>query len=130
MFKQEKYMRILREFFVALCEFRTSNHPLDVKSKRYTRPTTPRFIRKCIHWNLNEAGNEYHFLRVRPFFKDMRIKYLPLKYRDRVNFIKLFDLLSCKDKQVMLNVSKYIKESLNYIWPSKSLSLHWINCIV
>ena len=89
------------ELVIALCKFRTSNHPLEVESKRYTRPLIPKFMRKCTHCNLNESGNEYHFLLVCHFFNDLRTKYIPLKYTNRVNFIKVLDLLSSKDKQVI-----------------------------
>ena len=100
------------ELVITFYKLRTSNHPLEVESKRYIRPLIPRFMRKCTHCNLNETGNEYHFLLVCPLFNDLRTKYIPLKYRNRVNSIKVLDLLSSKDKQVMLNLSKYIKESL------------------
>ena len=43
-------------------KLRISSHHLDVETGRYTRPITPRHLRICKNCNLEEIGDEFHFL--------------------------------------------------------------------
>ena len=97
---------------IAMCKFRTSNHPLEIERRRYERLIVPRFMRKCTLFNLNETGNEYHFLLICPFFSELRNRFIPAKYLRRINFVHVLDLISSKDNNTMLNLAKYIKEAL------------------
>ena len=86
-FEREKYLRTLPiTLAITLCKFRTSNHPLEVEKLRYVRPIIPRRLRKCTMCNLNETGNEYHFLFICPRFEELRIKYIPNNFSRNVNF--------------------------------------------
>ena len=53
-------------------KLRISSHHLDVETGRYTRPITPRHMRICKNCNLEEIGDEFHFLLKCPKFQQQR----------------------------------------------------------
>ena len=53
-------------------KLRISSHHLDVETGRYTRPITPRHLRICKNCNLEEIGDEFHFLLKCPKFQQQR----------------------------------------------------------
>lgn len=109
----EKYLRILPpQLAIELCRFRTSNHKLEVETLRYVRPLVPRIDRKCTKCNLNETGNELHCLLVCPAFRDIRNKYIDLKFTNRVSFHKYLNLMSSKSPTVLLHLALFVRESM------------------
>ena len=112
-FEQEKYLSVLPpNLATVLCKYRTSNHKLEVETGRHVRPIVPRFDRKCRKCELNETGNELHHLLVCPKYGTLRTRLIPRKYTIRINLNNFLNLMSCKNKQVMVNLARFIHESL------------------
>ena len=62
----------LRKYY---CKMRMSNHRLPVEIGRQEGISLN--DRKCLLCNLNEIGDEYHYIMKCPFFLNDRRKYLP-----------------------------------------------------
>ena len=78
-FEYEKYLEVLnsKERNV-LCRFRCSGHNLMIKKGRHLN--IERSLRLCEFCNSNVIEDEYHFLLVCPFYRDLRRKYFKNYY--------------------------------------------------
>ena len=65
--------------------------------------------RKCNLCDKNDLGDEFHYLLICPYFQNERKDLLKRYYYLRPNTIKFQELLNCKNKQVLLNLSKFMK---------------------
>ena len=75
MFIFEQYFDILDETnFLTLCKFRTTNHNLPIEHGRWNN--IPRENRKCNLCNLEEIGDEFHYILNCPYFKQYRDIYI------------------------------------------------------
>ena len=61
----------------------------------------PRIERTCKYCNLDMVENEYHFLLVCPFYRDLRRKYFKTYYCQWPTINKFDDLMSKKSKPVL-----------------------------
>ena len=114
-FEREKYLGTLPpSLAIVLCQYRTSNHKLEVERLRYHRPFIPRFQRKCKKYALNETGNEFHHLLVCPKFSILREKHIKNKYTRKISLISLLNLLNSKNRKVMINLAIFIRESMKH----------------
>ena len=94
------------KFRIALTQFRVSSHHLRIEKGRYEN--LPRDERKCIHCRSNMIENEYHFLLICPVYYDLRKQYLKPYYCKWPTINKFNQLLECKNRKTVLNLSKYI----------------------
>ena len=97
---------------IALCKYRTSNHKLEVETGRHTRPLIPRMDRKCSKCNLNETGNKIHHLMVCPKYLELRQKFIPQRFTNRVSLIRYLNLMSNKNTKILTNLARYIIETM------------------
>ena len=112
-FEREKYLtELCPKLAIALCKYRTSNHKLEVETGRHTRPLIPRMDRKCSKCNLNETGNEIHHLMVCPKYLELRQKFIPQRFTNRVNLIRYLNLMSNKNTKIQTNLARYIIETM------------------
>ena len=65
--------------------------------------------RKCNLCDKNDLGDEFHYLLICPYFQNERKDLLKRYYYLRPNTFKFQELLNCKNKQVLLNLSKFMK---------------------
>lgn len=85
-----------------LCKFRCGNHNLTVADGRYL----PWYIPKlCTIWNIQEPGDEFHYMFVCPAHAN-----IPRSYRVRPNILKFNQLFDVKHKmfnnsQNLINLS-------------------------
>lgn len=107
-FKFENYLDFILEkkYKIALTQFRLSSHDLEIERGRYVN--IPRNERTCKYCNLDMVENEYHFLLVCPFYRDLRRKYFKTYYCQWPTINKFDDLMSKKSKPVLLNLSKFL----------------------
>jgi len=105
--KYETYLDILpcfyRQHFV---NFRMCNNVLPIEKLRWSN--IDRNERKCKICNLNEIGDEYHYLFKCTSFNEPRNKYLLKKYRTNVNCVKFDLLMNEKNETVLRNLAKFI----------------------
>ena len=107
-FKLESYLTDITEnkYKIALARFRTSSHSLMIEKGRYD--DSPRQQRLCKSCNMNQIENEYHFLLVCPYHRDLRSKYLKPYFCHWPSLNKFEVLLSSSSKKVISNLAKYI----------------------
>ena len=113
-FGYESYLDILPcKYRFYFCRLRLSVHPLRIQTGRYARNNTPREQRYCLSCNKFDLEDEYHFVCVCPFFQNIRIQYIKKYYFVKPSMFKFTDLLSTNNRNVLINLSKYIQESLS-----------------
>jgi hypothetical protein len=107
-FMLEKYFSDVCEqkFRIALTKYRISAHKLRIKTGRYD--DTPRQSRLCTCCNSNQIEEEYHFLLVCPYYRDIRIKYLPSYYCHWPKITKFESILSSNSRKRTQNLSRYL----------------------
>ena len=107
-FNFETYLNFTSEnkYRIALTKFRLSSHDLAIERGRYQNiERSERIFRHC---NGNFVENEYHFLLVCPFYRDLRRKYLKPYYCHWPTLNKFDDLMAKTNKKVILNFAKFI----------------------
>ena len=63
--------------YIPILKFRLSNHRFAVERGRWNNSKVPHSERKCNKCNLNDLGDEFHYLLICPHFKQKRIQLLP-----------------------------------------------------
>ena len=94
------------KYRTALARFRTSSHKLAIESGRFENIMVEN--RKCRLCTMNTLENEYHFLLVCPFYRDIRIKYLPSYFCSWPTLNKFESIMSSKSKYVQQKLAKFI----------------------
>lgn len=104
----EKYLTILTEkkYRTALTRFRVSSHSLKIESGRYENIS--RENRTCNKCSMNVIENEFHFLLVCPFYREIRKRFLKSFYCHWPTLNKFDMLMSSENKASIIRLSKYI----------------------
>ena len=106
-FSFEKYLNILpKQAAKHIFKYRTGNHKLPVETGRWDG--TDLNDRKCTYCNLNEIGDEFHFLLACPHFIKERNQFLKPYNIRRPNMLKFCQLLSTSNENLLRNLSKFI----------------------
>jgi len=103
----EKYMLYLSEPYRSmLLKFRISNHLLPIEKGRHF--DIKRSERKCELCDLNDVGDEYHYVCCCPKFNNIRKKLVPSKYYKNASVYKFCELMSCESKKQCLRNARLI----------------------
>ena len=106
-FLQEPYIKLLpTNCAIQMLRFRTTNNPLPVNVLRYEG--IPRHDRLCNKCNLNDVGDEYHYILICPFFKQKRRELLPKQLTVRPNAMKFYTLLNSNEKLFLLRLKHFL----------------------
>lgn len=107
-FEAEKYLTFVQNsnYRKALSRFRCSAHRLMVEEGRFRNIN--REDRICLKCNMNVVESEYHFLLVCPYYRNLRLQYLPKFYRSWPNLQKFKCLMKNTQRKVVFNLSKFI----------------------
>ena len=96
-----------RSSSIPMIKFRTANHKLPIEVGRWENIVYE--DRKCNFCDKNDLGDEFHYLFICSYFQNERKDLLKRYYYLRPNIIKYQELMNCKNKQVLLNLSKFMK---------------------
>ena len=108
----ESYFTTLdRNVYLPIVKFRTSNHKLPVEIGRWNN--TPFGERKCLLCNLNDIGDDFHYLLKCSFFETDRKELLKQYFYTRTNIIKFQHLLASTNKNILTKLSKFMKIIMN-----------------
>ena len=108
----ETYFNTLnKSSYIPLLKFRTSNYKLPIEIGRWEN--IPLNERKCTLCNKNDIGDDFHYLFICPYFANDRINFLKPYFYRRPNILKYKDLLSNKNKTILLKLSKFVKIIMN-----------------
>ena len=99
-FTQEKYIKLLpTNLAIKLAKFRTTNNLLPVNTLRFDN--IPRNERKCEKCQMEEIGDEFHYIFICPYFAVKRRACLPKYFQRRPNAIKFNELFNSKKKTLL-----------------------------
>ena len=101
--------------YIPILKFRLSNHTFPVEIHRWHNSKVPHFERKCNKCNLNDLGDEFHYLLICPHFKQQRIKLLPRYYYTHPNVLTFKELLCTTSITIIDNLRSFIKILLNTV---------------
>ena len=62
---------------------------------------------KCTLCNLDALGDEYHYVLICPYFKQIREQYLKAYYYIRPSYVKLEQLFCSSNNTVLLKLAKF-----------------------
>ena len=108
----EQYFNILPEhIWTNLIKFRTANHYLPIETGRWNN--TPLENRLCTLCEMNDIGDEYHYLFICNFFTDQRKHLLKSYYYVKPSILKFNELMNTRRISYLKNTCKLIKEICN-----------------
>ena len=87
---------------INLTKLRCSNSKLPIHNTIYLYDT-----QKCTLCNLDTLGDEYHYVLICPFFKQIREQYLRAYYYIRPSYVKLEQLFCSSNNTVLLKLAKF-----------------------
>ena len=110
----ETYLNILsKNSYIPLIKFRTSNYRLPIETRRWEN--IPINERKCTICDKNDLGDNFYCLFICLYFTNDRIDLLKPYYYRRPYIIKYKDLLSSKNKNILLKLSKFVQVIMNKV---------------
>jgi hypothetical protein len=107
-FAYEKYLDAVsnKSHRECLTRLRCSSHKLFVEEGRYRN--IDRNERICKLCNMNVVENEFHFLLVCPFYRELRITCLPKYYNTWPTIQKFKNIVETKQKSLLVKLAKFI----------------------
>ena len=107
-FEHEKYLKVVSniQHRYALSRLRCSAHHLNIEEGRYIN--LRREQRICHKCNMKTIENEYHFLLVCPFYRELRKECLPRYYCVWPNQHKFIRLLSSNQTSILKKLAKFV----------------------
>ena len=103
----------MKKFRVAMTKLRVSSHRLEIEVGRWTRPNrTPVDERKCRY--CNKLEDEFHFLLECTLYEDLRKQYIKKYFWHRPNMLKLRELMSAKNRNIIKNTAIYIEKVFKF----------------
>ena len=103
----ENYLKLLpRALYLNIFRLRTTNHRLPIEIGRWQSIALNE--RKCKLCDLNELGDEFHYLLVCPFFSVKRRQLIDSYYIRRPNISKYIAVLNNQTTGVLTNLSRFI----------------------
>ena len=110
-FKPEKYLSLPNHYDrVNICKFRCRNIKIPVVTLGYAHQNVDYENRKCQVCDMNELGDEYHYILKCPVFQMQRSRYLNEFYTINPNREKLSLLFQSNNDSVLSKLAKLIFE--------------------
>ena len=94
------------QYMYAFCKFKCANHRMPIVSGRYANIAVDH--RKCDLCDLNEIGDEFHYLFNCPFFREDRVRYIKRFFYISPNMYKMTQLFNYVSNKEMFNLAKFI----------------------
>ena len=106
-FGRERYIETLPDVYIfPLIRFRCGNHKLMIEvGRHFGIPHEDRICRDC---DLNDLGDEFHFVMKCPKYDDIRRQFIPRRFSS-VKSVFNYCRLLCGSKKVLLNLAKFLK---------------------
>ena len=108
----EKYLSLNCnvKYIVALARLRCSSVSLAIEEGR--RQNVDVKERICTFCNSSEIEDEYHFVLVCPFYRDLREEYLPDDFQKNANVFKFIRLMKTKQSDLLFKLCKFVYNAL------------------
>ena len=98
-------------YWLSLFKFRTENHKFPVETGRWN--DTEYAERKCNLCDLNDIGDNFHYLLVCPYFLTDRKRYLSSRFYTRPNILLYQELLAISGKNDLEKISVFTRILMN-----------------
>lgn len=107
-FVLEKYITCVTndKHRIALTRLRCSAHKLAIEEGRFRNINRDQRI--CNTCNMGYIENEYHFLLICPFYRDLRASILPRYYNNWPTQQKFLNLMNSSQTSVLKKLAKYV----------------------
>ena len=102
---QNYVLKLPKYYIYAMCKFKCVNHYMPIVAGRYS--DTPIDERLCTICQLNEIGDEFHYLFNCTFFSTQRARLMMRYYYTQPNMYKMIQLFESSDFNDMLNLAKF-----------------------
>ena len=102
-----------KSIYVPILRFRTANHKLPVEKGRWEN--IPYEDRKCQACEKHEIGDEFHYLFTCQAFVNERTHLIRPYYYNRPNILKLKQPMQTRNKNTLINLSKFLKHIMTII---------------
>ncbi len=104
----EQYLSMLScDLRIYLCKYRCLSNRIPIETGRFLN--IDRSERHCNLCNINELGDEFHYLFKCNYFNNSRKKFLPRNLCDRPNVVKFHELMNSSDLFVLMGIAKFCK---------------------
>ena len=100
------FTQIPKKDYLTLVKFRTSNHYLPIETGRWNNIHVE--ARKCKLCNLNDTGDEMHYLLICPYFHCQRKLNLKPYYYTKPNVLKFKQIMNVRSVKQLHKLSTYI----------------------
>ena len=90
-----------------VCKFRCGSNRLPIISGRYEG--IPRSSRLCTLCSVGLIGDEFHYMFQCEYFTEERKVFIPKKYINRPNTLKMNELFNTKNMKVLFKLAKFVK---------------------
>ena len=115
-FGLKNYFSILpQDLWIPMCKFRTTNHKLPVEVYSWSYFNKERKERICNLCNLEDIGDEYHYVLKCPIFDDLRKLYIPKYFYVKPSVYKFIELMKMEDKHTLFKMARFFKDIMNVI---------------
>ena len=101
---------------ITICRFRTRCHNLPVCAQRFTK-NVPEAKLKCPLCDLNDVGDEFHYIFKCSAFSAERNKFIATRFSKHPNSIKFQELFESSDSKTLTHLARFISiilESFTY----------------
>ena len=101
---------------IPICRFRTRCHNLPVCAQRFNKNVSESKL-KCPLCDLNDVGDEFHYIFKCNAFSAVRDKFIPTRFSKLPNSIKFQELFDSSDSKTLTHLAKFISivlESFTY----------------
>ena len=115
-FGLKNYFSILpQDLWIPMCKFRTANHKLPVEVYSWSYFNKERKERICNLCNLEDIGDEYHYVLKCPIFDDLRKLYIRKYFYVKPSVYKFIELMKMEDKHTLFKMARFFKDIMNVI---------------
>ena len=107
----EKYLTLLSNSDrITLCKFRCRNSRIPVVTLSFNNNNIPYEERVCSVCNMNEIGDEFHYILQCPALTEYRNNLISNYYVRNPSMYKFVQLFQSKNVKVLVNLAKFIRE--------------------
>ena len=95
--------------------FEKKKHIVLIEVYSWSYFNKPRNERKCNLCNLEDIGDEYHYVMRCPIFDELRKLYIPKYFFVRPSVFKFVELMKMEDKHTLFKMARFFKDIMNVI---------------
>ena len=96
-----------------LTKFRTRCHSLPICQNKFAKPGAPSKSKSCTLCNMDEIGDEFHYIFKCSWLESKRRKLIPPRFTSSPNALAFHDLFNSEETDVLTNLARFAKAIMN-----------------